>query len=188
MPAAQRPDDRLGSLEVRALGDPARLAAEVRRAVAEAAPQLTVLGVRTMQAQIERSLMKERLMATLSITFGVAALLLVCLGLYGVMAEWAAQRTREIGLRMALGATAGGVRWLVLRQALVVVVAGLVVGLPASLAGGRLLSGFLFGIEPTDAATLGASALALAALAALAAYLPARRASRVTPMAALRAE
>jgi predicted permease len=188
VPAAQRPDDRLGSLEVRALGDPARLAAEVRRAVAEVAPQLTVLGVRTMQAQIERSLMKERLMATLSITFGVAALLLVCLGLYGVMAEWAGQRTRELGLRMALGATAGGVRWLVLRQALVLVVAGLVVGLPAALAGGRMLSGFLFGIEPTDAATLGAAALVLVAPAALAAYLPARRASRVTPMAALRAE
>jgi predicted permease len=185
--AAQRPDF-LRSLEVQATGDPVLLADRVRRAVQEANPGLLVTGVRTMRGQMDRSLMQERLLATLSTAFGLAALFLVCVGLYGVVSQWAAQRTREIGVRMALGATAAGVRWMVLRQAFRLVLAGVALGLPAAMAAARLLQGFLFGVRPMDPPTLAAAALALFAVATAAAYLPARRASRADPMIALRCE
>jgi ABC-type antimicrobial peptide transport system permease subunit len=178
----------LGSLEVRAAGDPALLADGVRRAVREAHSGLPVLNVRTLRGQVERTLMHERLLAVLSTAFGLAALFLVSLGLYGVVSQWASQRTREIGVRMALGATAGGVHWLVLRQAFAIVLLGVAVGLPAAMGAARLLEGLLFGVRPVHAPTLAGAALLMLAVAALAAYLPARRASRVDPMAALRAE
>jgi len=176
------------SLEVRAAGDPSMLAHQVRRAVREAHSGLPFMNVRTLKAQVDRTLMQDRLMATLATGFGLAALFLVAVGLYGVIAQWAVQRTREIGVRMALGATSGGVRWLVLRQGVVLVLVGLGLGIPAALAASRLLKGMLFGVEPMDPATVAAAALAMFAVAALAAYLPARRASRVDPMAALRCE
>jgi hypothetical protein len=109
-----------------------------------------VVGVRTMRVQVERALGGERALASLASTFGLAALLLVCVGLYGVIAQWAAQRTREIGVRMALGATASGVRWMVMRQAFTLVLVGLAVGLPASVAVARLLRGLLFGLGALD--------------------------------------
>jgi predicted permease len=187
LPVAQHPE-YLRSLEVRAVGDPAALAAAIRRAVREANPNLPVPSVRTLRSQVERSLTQERLLAALSTAFGLAALFLVCLGLYGVISQWAAQRTREIGVRIALGATTGGVRWMVLRQAFALVLAGVALGLPAAMAASRLLKGFLFGLSPTDPAILTAAPLALFAVATAAAYLPARRASRVDPMEALRCE
>jgi predicted permease len=177
-----------GSLEVRAAGDSAALAVQVRRTLQRAAPDLPVASVRTMRTTVHTALTGERLLATLATAFGVAALLLVSLGLYGVIAQWAGQRTGEIGVRMALGATAGGVRWLVLRQALVLVAIGVAVGIPAALASSRLLRGALHGVSPTDPRTLGAAALLMIAIATAAAYLPARRASRVDPMTALRNE
>jgi predicted permease len=176
------------SLEVRAAGDPSLLAHQVRRAVREAHSGLPFMNVRTLKAQVDRTLTKDRLLATLATGFGLAALFLVALGLYGVIAQWAAQRTREIGVRMALGATSGGVRWLVLRQGVALVMVGLVLGIPAALAASRLLEGLLFGVQPMDPKTVTVAALAMFAVAALAAYLPARRASRVDPMAALRCE
>jgi predicted permease len=178
----------LSSLEVRATGDPALLADAVRRAVRDAHGGLPVLNVRTLRGQVERTLMHERLLAVLSTVFGLAALFLVSLGLYGVVSQWASQRTREIGVRMALGATAGGVHWLVLRQVFSIVLLGVAVGLPAAIAAARLLEGLLYGVRPVHAPTLAGAALLMMAVAALAAYLPARRASRVDPMAALRAE
>jgi predicted permease len=190
VPVAQSPF-QLQSLEVRArdgVADPAALLAAIRRAMQETHPSLVVRGVRTMRDQRERSVVLERLLATLSSAFGLAAIFLVSLGLYGVIAQWAAQRTREIGVRVALGAAAAGVRWMVMRQALVLVLAGVVVGLPAAMAASRLLKAFLFGVTPMDPATLAGAALALFAVATAAAYLPARRASRVDPMVALRAE
>src|SRR5256885_14241393 len=99
------------------------------------------MSVRTMRSQVDRSLVRERLMATLSSTFGLVALFLVCLGLYGVISQWAAQRTQEIGVRMALGATPGSVRWLVLRQAFALVLAGGTRGLPPAAAAPRPLGG-----------------------------------------------
>ena len=176
------------SLEVRAAGDPSLLAHQVRRAVRDAHSGLPFMNVRTLKAQVDRTLVKDRLLATLATGFGLAALFLVAVGLYGVIAQWAAQRTREIGVRMALGATSGGVRWMVLRQGVVLVLVGLVLGIPAALAASRLLQGLLFGVQPMDPKTVTVAALAMFAVAALAAYLPARRASRVDPMAALRCE
>jgi ABC-type antimicrobial peptide transport system permease subunit len=137
---------------------------------------------------VERTLVRERLLVMLSTAFGFTALFLVCLGLYGVISQWAGQRTREIGVRMAVGATARGVRWLVLRQALLLLALGLAVGLPAALAASHLLEGLLFGVTPTDPLTLGFPTFVLVAAVVLAADLPARRAARIDPMSALRTE
>jgi ABC-type antimicrobial peptide transport system permease subunit len=144
--------------------------------------------VRTMRTQVERTLMQDRLLATLASAFGLTALFLVAVGLYGVIAQWAAQRTREIGVRMALGASGGSVRWLVLRQAVAMTLIGLLVGIPAALMASRLLRGLLFGVGPMHPPTVIGAALVMFTVAALAAYLPARRASRIDPMAALRVE
>jgi predicted permease len=186
-PVAQAPYF-LRSLEVRAAGDPTRLADQVARGLRQAAPELPIVRVRTMSAQLDGALENERLLAALSTGFGLAALFLVCVGLYGVVAGWAAQRTREIGVRMALGATTTGVRWLVLRHALGLVLAGLAVGLPAAVGAARLLRGLLFGLQPFDLRVFVAAAAVLLVVALAAAYLPARRASRLDPMRALNAE
>jgi predicted permease len=180
--------DYLWSLEVRAHGDPALLADLVRQTVRDTHPALGMPNVKTLSEHVEASLRHDLLLATLSTGFGVIALFLVCLGLYGVIGQWVGQRTREIGVRMALGATAPGLRWLVLRQAFVLVAAGMLVGLPAALAAAQLLKGLLYGVPAVHAPTLVLVALALFAVATAAAYLPARRASRVNPMQALRAE
>jgi ABC-type antimicrobial peptide transport system permease subunit len=120
--------------------------------------------------------------------FGLLALLLACVGLYGVLSYMVARRTNEIGIRIALGAMRGDVIWLVLREALTLVGAGAVIGLLASLAATRTVSTLLFGLKPNDPLTIAAATLLLLAIAVLSAYLPARRASRVDPMAALREE
>jgi predicted permease len=182
------PPSFAGNLQLRVAGDPARLEGAIRRAVQEAHPGLRVTALRTMRAQVERMLVQEKLLATLSITFGLAALFLVSLGLYGVISQWAGQRTREIGVRLALGATGAGLRWLVLRQALLLALAGVAIGIPAALSASRLLQGLLFGLQPTHAPTFVLAAVLMLAVAALAAYLPARRASRLDPIAALRSE
>jgi hypothetical protein len=181
----------LGSLQVRAddsISDLSPLAERIRRVVRESHPGLRVLSLRTVREDAERMLSQEKLLATLSTSFGLVALFLVCVGLYGVISQWAGQRTGEIGLRMALGATQAGVRWLVLRQAFALVAIGVAVGLPAAMAGARLLGGMLFGLSPMDPATLTVASLVLFGVALLAAYLPARRAARIDPMVALRCE
>ena len=188
VPIEQHLDSGVNALQVRALVDPALVAEQVRLAVRQANAQLRVSDVRTMPAAVERSLGRERLLVTLSSSFGLAALFLVCVGLYGLISQWAAQRSREIGLRMALGSTSAGVRWLVLRQALRLVVAGVAIGVPAALAASQLLRGLLFGVAPLDPTTLTLAGLLMFAVAMVAAYLPARRASRVDPMMALRCE
>jgi predicted permease len=179
---------RLASLQVRGEGDPAQLADAVRAAVRAADARLPLTNLRSLGTQVDRTLRGERLLAVLSSAFGLTALFLVAIGLYGVIAQWAALRTREIGVRMALGATSGGVRWLVLRQAFALVMVGLLVGIPAALASSRLLEGMLFGVRPMHAPTVAGAGLLMLAVAALAAYLPAWRASRVDPMKALRYE
>jgi predicted permease len=188
--AAQSMPVLLRSLIVQAEAglDPALLADRLRPLLPAVHPRLFVSSARTMVVEIDRTLARPRMLATLATVFGLAALFLVSLGLYGVISQWGIERTREIGVRMALGATAGGVRWLVLRQAFVLVLAGVAVGIPAALATAQLLKGVLFGVAPTDAATFAAATLALGAVATLAAYLPARRASRVDPMVSLRVE
>jgi len=138
--------------------------------------------------QVDRSLAAERLMLRLCVLFGALALVLACVGLYGVIAYSVAQRTAEIGLRVALGATPFSVLRGVLRETLVLVVIGVAIGIPAALAGGRLLVTFLYGLTPRDPGTLAVATAILLAAATAAAALPALRASRVDPNMALRYE
>jgi predicted permease len=187
LPVAQWPWE-LRRLEVRAAGDPALLTGAVRTAIAEVAPGLPVTSVRTAAVAVEEALRTERLLVALSRGFGLAALFLVALGLFGVIGQWAGQRTAEIGVRVALGATVERVRWLVLRQGLGLVGAGTALGIPVAVAAARGMRGLLFGISPLHPPALATAALAMFAVAAAAAYLPARRASRIPPMAALRSE
>jgi putative ABC transport system permease protein len=140
------------------------------------------------KTQLRDTLLPERLMATLSGFFGVLALALASIGLYGVMSYGVASRTNEIGIRMALGAQARGVLWLILREALLMVLIGVAVGLPAVLLATRFISSLLFGLTPTDPVSISVAALGMLAVAAVAGYVPARRASRVDPMVALRHE
>ena len=178
----------LDTLDVRATGDPLLIAEQVRRVVAEAQSDLALLNVRTLSEQVDRTLVRERLLALLASAFGLGALFLVAVGLYGVISQWATQRTRELGVRMALGATPLGVQWLVLRQALWLVLIGLGLGVPAAVATAHLLAGLLFELAPLDPGALIGSVLLLVAVATLAALLPARRASRLDPVSALRCD
>ncbi|MCW5969944.1 MAG: ABC transporter permease [Blastocatellales bacterium] len=173
---------------VRAAGDPLALAAAIRREVRNLDPNLPVFNVKTFAEHISESVSRERLVALLSGFFGLFALLLAGLGLYGVMAYAVTRRTREIGIRMALGARAAGVLWLVLRETLLLALIGTVIGLPLALATTRMTEGLLFGLTPTDPLTIVIATLVMIAVAGLAGYFPARRAAQVDPMAALRSE
>jgi ABC-type antimicrobial peptide transport system permease subunit len=150
--------------------------------------KLPIFGVTSMSDQLHEHWDQERLIAQLVSFFGALALILACIGLYGVMAHGVARRTNEIGIRMALGAKGGNIAWMILRETLYLVLAGLLIGVPAALAGARLISAQLFETSPTDPVTLIAAAAILTLVALLAGYLPARRASRVNPLTALRYE
>lgn len=176
------------NLEVRAIGDPAGVAATVRQALREVDKNLPVTGVKTLSRQIDESLTRERLVASLSSFFGLLALLLACLGLYGVLAHVVVRRSREIGIRMAVGAQQANVLSMMLREALFLVVLGAGIGLPVALGVSHLVSSQLYGLKPFDPPTMVVATLVLTAAAALASYLPARRASRLDPMDTLRAE
>ena len=145
-------------------------------------------GMRTVDQQVETSLVTERLLATLSTVFGALATLLAAVGLYGVMAFMVTRRTREIGIRMALGASGGSVVWLIMREVLILAVTGLAIGLAAAFGLTRLVEAQLFGVKATDVATMMLATFGIAAVAMLAGYLPARRATAVDPMQALRFE
>jgi ABC-type antimicrobial peptide transport system permease subunit len=131
---------------------------------------------------------QEELIAQLSIFFALLALALACIGLYGVMSYNVVRRTNEIGIRMALGAQSGGVLWLVLKECLLLLAIGVAVGIPVTLAAGRLVQSQLFGLSPSDPVTVAVAVLFIGVVTLLAAYLPARRASRVDPVVALRFE
>jgi len=141
-----------------------------------------------VEEQIDRSLLTERMIATLSGFFGLVATILAMVGLYGVMAYTVGQRTREIGIRMALGAMNGQVVWLVMKDVLLFVAVGAGAGLPAALLLTRLVRTQLYGIAPNDPVTLAAATAVIIAVAALAAYIPVLRAVRVSPTKALRYE
>jgi predicted permease len=175
-------------LHVRTSGDPRRVLPALRREVAAAAPGWTLEDPRTMEEQVGTSLFPQRAAGRVLTLFGALALLLASVGVYGVLAQSVAQRRHEIGVRMALGARAADVLRLVLRQGLAMVAVGVAIGLPAAWAAARLLGGFLLGTSPSDPAAFLATPLLLAAVAALASWLPARRATRVDPMTALRSE
>jgi len=178
---------RLNAVVVRTAGDPAALAAALRRAVASVHPDIFV-DARTLTSQIEGSLVRERLLAHLSGFLGALAMLLACIGIYGVMAYGVTRRTSEIGVRMALGAVPGDVVRMVLREAVLLAVCGMAVGMPAALWLARLTGSFLFGLQPYDPAILAAAGASLLLVCALAGWLPAFRAARIDPTAALRYE
>jgi predicted permease len=184
----RRDDGPLQSVEVRAVGDPRLLASAVRRAVAAADPRLPVREMLTMRQLVESSLAQELLLAKISGVFGLLALGLACLGIYGVMAFLVARRTPEIGIRMALGATPTTVVHMILAESALVVLGGIAFGLPAALAATRLIASQLFGVGPADAVTIGGATLLLTTLTGTAGFLPARRATRVDPVIALRSE
>ena len=175
------------SFELR-YGSQSNLLNEVRREVAAVDPNLPVFHVRTLLAQAEQSMLKERLLATLSSFFGALALLLACVGLYGLMAYAVARRTPEIGIRLALGARRDSIMWLVLRETIGLTLAGVALGIPLALWAARYVKSVLFGISPSDPLTVAATVATLVGVAALAGYIPARRAINVDPMVALRYE
>jgi predicted permease len=161
---------------------------EVRREVAAVDRNLPIFRIKTLRAQADESLLKERLLALLSSFFGALAMFLACLGLYGLMAYAVARRTSEIGIRLALGARRDHILWLVLRETLWLTVAGIAVGVPLALWAATFAKSLLFGIGVADPVTIAVTVVTLICVAALAGYLPARRALRVDPMAALRYE
>jgi len=164
------------------------LTARIRDELRSLDRNLPILGIESMERQLDQSLAQERLIATLSAFFGALALLLASIGLYGVMSYTVAQRTNEIGIRLALGATRAGVLGMILRESILLVTLGIVIGVPASLAATRLISAMLFGVSASDPSTVTAAAALMIAVTLLAGYLPARRASSVDPMLALRYE
>jgi putative ABC transport system permease protein len=176
------------SLVVRTAGDPAAMAPAVRRAVQEVDPNQPVYNVNTMEQVLSDSVASQRLSMLLLSIFAAVAMTLAAVGIYGVMSYTVAQRTHEIGVRMALGAQEGDVLRMVVGQGLKLVLAGVLIGLAAALALTRLMSSLLFGVSATDPATLVAISLLLVGVAVLASYIPARRATKVDPLIALRYE
>jgi predicted permease len=160
----------------------------IRAAVREIDPTLPVLNLRTQEEQIDRLHSQERLFARLSGFFGLLAVALACVGLYGLMSYAVLRRTAEIGLRMALGAQPGHVLGMILRESLTLVCLGVAAGIGTAYGASRLIASMLFGLSPTDPLTYGSVAVILTAITLVASYLPARRASRVDPMIAFRVE
>ena len=166
-------------------GDPSALAASLRRAVRGVDPRLPIYDLATLDEIRAASAATTRFNMLLLTTLGVIGLLLAAVGIYGVISWFVSQRTQEIGLRMALGATERGVLTLVAWQAMRPVLAGLIVGLAGAVAATRALSSLLFGVTATDPATFAGVLVVLAGAALLASWLPARRAARVEPTRAL---
>ena len=177
-----------GDFEVRYTGDFGPVAAAVQQTIHSIDRNLPITHVTTLDEQVARSFTNQRLVAQLSAFFGLLAVFLSCIGIYGVMSYAVTRRTNEIGIRMALGAGRSNMLWMVLREILTLVSIGVVIGVPVALAGDRLVSNMLFGLRPTDPVTLVSATVTLLIVAAIAGYLPARRASRVDPMVALRYE
>ena len=178
----------VGELMIRTSQDASGAAAEVRQAIHQIDSRLPILDVSTLRQHIDNSLHQERMITNLCSFFGLLALLLASIGLYGTIAYSVVRRTNEIGIRMALGAQRPQVLWMVLREAVVLVVLGLTFGLPLAMGATRWIKSFLFGTPPVDVVGIGAAIAIMALVSAVAALLPARRASKVDPMAALRYE
>jgi len=176
------------AMVVSAVGDPVRVVETVRRALAEVDRSLPVLNIRTLNQQLDRGAITQRLTADLAACFGGLALLMAAIGLYGVMSYSMARRTSEIGIRIALGASQGSVLWMAMRETLWMVAVGVALGLGAAWWLGRVVEHQLFGLSAADPVAIGVAVAVIVCAAALAGFVPARRAARVDPMAALRSE
>jgi predicted permease len=188
LPAAQFASLGYVTFYLRIEGDPAASTGPAREAVARLDADLPIYAVRTMQEQVASLLAGDRMVTQLSAAFGLVAGLLAALGIAGVMMYSVTRRTREIGIRMAIGARAGDVYRMVLREVIWMAAAGAAVGVPLALVAARLIRSLLFGVEPVDFAVVAGALAFLAVLALAAGYLPARRAARVDPVVALRHE
>ena len=189
LPYTQIPD-RLNTMyfEVRTAGDPTALLSEIRAAVRQIDPDLPLMSVKTQLEQTSEALTQERLFARLSTFFGLVALLLACIGLYGTMAYSVTRKTHEIGIRMALGAKPADVLGMVITQGLQLALLGVAIGIAAGFALTRLIASMMYGVSPSDPVTFAVVSIVLVAVAALACFIPARRAMRVDPIIALRYE
>ena len=176
------------TLAVRTAGEPLPMAGQIRRALQDPGLQLPVLKIDTVDEQLGDVLVQERMVTALSSVFGTVSLVLACLGLYGVISYAVARRTNEIGIRMALGATRAGVQRTILGESLTLVAAGIAISLIVTIATAHVIASKLFGVGPADPLTVVAATLVMLAVATLAGLLPARRASRVNPLDALRCE
>jgi predicted permease len=186
LPARQAKLDAGAVMAVRSSGDLGMLASAVRDVVHQTDPSVTKIN--RFSTIIDMSLASERIVAQLSAAFGALALLVACIGIYGILAYRVARRTREIGVRIALGASRGGVQWMVVRESLALLFIGIAIGIPVALGLSRYVSSLLYGLTPADPWTMIAALGTLACVSMAAAFLPARRASKIDPMSALRAD
>ena len=188
VPYAQLPPPRLREMTyaLRTVGDPLRYVRAVRQIVHEADDRVPVTNIKTQAADIDQTINQEIVFAKLCSAFAILALVIACVGLYATMAYTVARRTSEIGLRMALGAGRGAVIWIVLREVCVLATLGLAISVPIALGTSRVIESFLFDTKPNDPATLALAVTILLGAALLAGYGPARKASRISPMIALR--
>ncbi len=188
MPYVQQPEIGGMTYAIRTALPPAELLPALRRVVQQNDRDLPIIDLRTQRQQIDANMQMERLFASLTASFGVLALALACVGVYGVMAYSVAQRTNEIGIRLALGALPGQVRGMILRESTWLALAGILVGVGGALALTRLVKSMLYGIQPHDPLTFSVGVLILMTVALAAGWIPARRAAGVQPMEALRHE
>lgn len=177
-----------GDFEVSYSGDFDAISTSVQQAIKSINPNVRIAHVTTLDEQVARSMTNQRLVAQLSAFFGLLAVFLSAIGIYGLMSYVVSRRTNEIGIRMALGAARSNVSWLVMREILLMVAIGIAIGIPVAVAGDRLVANMVFGIKGTDPLSLAAAVVILVLVASTSGYLPAKRASRIDPMKALRYE
>jgi predicted permease len=177
-----------GTVYLNVEGNPRGALAIARRVVHEMEPKAPVMNMKTVEHQLEESLVTERMIASLSTVFTILAVALAVLGLYGVMGYMVTQRAREIGIRVALGAQFGNVVWLVMREVVLLVITGIAIGVPLALGLARFIQSEVYGISPTDPRSIAAAAGLLSGIALLAAFVPARRAALADPLQVLRYE
>jgi predicted permease len=186
-PVAQNIGD-IGGLEVRTAADPKWVATQARQAIADVDPRIPIVSIATLNQEVRDNLAQPRLIARLTSIFGVLALVLACLGLYGVMSYATQRRTSEIGVRLALGSTRQAVLWLVIRESLLLAGLGAIIGVAFAFAGMHMATSFLFGLSPDNPAVFAFATTLLLVASALAGFIPAWRAARIEPVKALRIE